>query len=68
MNCCPECFSIRLYKRKGSIATRDKKHKYKCVACGHVFDYPDQTERGSGATNATHGLARKLIEMDKDDL
>ena len=65
---CPECNRTDIYKRKGSVQGYQFDHRYRCEICGHTFDRPITKERGSGGNVASQGLARKLWEMDKDEL
>lgn len=66
---CPDCGSVRLYKRRPSIQ-RELTHTFRCEACTHTFDVPDTREatKSNDGSERSSELVAKLQDADPEEV
>lgn len=60
---CPHCDSARVHVN----STRGRGDRWRCYGCGETFDDAERRPPAAG-TQTRVGLAKRLVEMDPDDL
>ena len=68
---CPSCDSPKLARRgdkAGRKRQRNPEHRYRCEMCGTTTNEPTEREPHNDVSVPRSGLARKLLEMDPDDV
>jgi len=65
---CPECDHASMQRNSMKPRGNANTTKWRCGDCGHKTEEPVIRERKCTNGSTVNGLAKKLLDMDPDDL